>query len=123
MSTSLYLINPASDFPSYFGAEVFGARGYRPATMAADLALPTLAALAPADFDIKLCDEHVAPIDFDLEVDFVGITGKITQVGRMAAIAREFQRRGRVVLIGGPCASLSPQRLRPYCDILVRGEI
>src|ERR1041385_4031933 len=41
MSRSLYLINPTSDFPSYFGAEVFAARGYPPATMAADLALPT----------------------------------------------------------------------------------
>ena len=40
---SLYLINPAPDIPTYFGAEVYAGRGLRPATLMADLALPTLA--------------------------------------------------------------------------------
>ena len=29
----------------------------------------------------------------------------------------------QTVLIGGPYASLSPDVVRPHCDILVRGEI
>jgi hypothetical protein len=123
MSPSIYLINPAADFPSYFGGEVFAARGYRPATFLADLTLPTLAALIPHDFDVRLCDEYILPIDFDTPAEFVAITGKGAQRARMAAIASEFRRRGKVVLIGGPYASLSPDQLRPYCDILVRGEV
>ena len=45
------------------------------------------------------------------------------QWGRMKSIAAEFRRRGRTVVIGGPYASLSPDAVRPHCDVLVRGEI
>jgi len=89
----------------------------------ADLAIPTIAGMAPKDFDVRLCDESVSPIDFDVPVDFVGITGKVSQWGRMAAIAREFRQRGKTVLIGGSYASLSPEIVRSHCDILVRGEV
>src|ERR1041384_4790412 len=41
----------------------------------------------------------------------------------MKAIAAEFRRRGKTALIGGPYASVSPDVVRPHCDILVRGEI
>lgn len=120
---TLSLVNPAADFPTYFGGEVFAARGFAPGVLAADLAIPTVAALVPRDFDVSLCDENIAPIDYDALGEFVGITGKITQLGRMAEIAAACRRRGRTVLIGGPCASLSPDRLRPHADILVRGEL
>ena len=67
MSRSLYLINPTSDFPSYFGAEVFAGRGYAPATMAADLALPTLAALAPLSMsNMKRAIEQFAQAEPDI---------------------------------------------------------
>ena len=122
MRPSLYLINPAVDFPTYFGGEVYAGWGLRPATLMADLAIPTVAGMVPRDFDVRLCDENISPIEFDISADFVGITGKITQWGRMTAIAREFRRRGKVVLIGGPYASLSPEVVRPHCDIVVRGE-
>lgn len=120
---ALYLINPAADFPTYFGGEVYAGRGFAPAALLADLALPTIAALAPPDFQVSLCDQHLTPVNYDARAPFVGITGKITQFGRMIALAREFRRRGKVVLIGGPYASLCPEAVRPHCDILVRGEI
>ena len=123
VSKSIYLINPLADFPSYFSAEVFGAWGVAPATSMADLAIATVAALASHHFEVRLCDENVSPIDFDAAVDFVGITGKVSQWGRMKTIAEEFRRRGVTVVIGGPYASLSPNVVRPHCDILVRGEI
>lgn len=53
MSKSLYLINPLADFPSYFSAEVFRAWGFAPATSMADLAIATVAALAPSDFELR----------------------------------------------------------------------
>src|SRR5712691_1773009 len=123
MAKSIYLINPAADFPSYFSSEVFAASGLAPAISMADLAIATIAAMAPGDFAVRLCDEYVSPIDFDTSADFVGITGKVSQWSRMKSIALEFRRRGAVVVIGGPYASLSPEVVRPYCDILVRGEI
>ncbi|WP_424360472.1 radical SAM protein [Methylocystis parvus] len=121
--TSLYIINPAGDFPTYFGGEVLGASGYPGGVMMADLASATVAAFAPADFRIRLCDEAVEPVDFDDASDFILVTGKVSQRLRMVAIADEFRRRGKTVVIGGPYASLSPARLRDHCDALVCGEI
>jgi len=123
MGKSIYLINPRSQFPTYFSAEVFAASGFRPATAMADLAIPTLAALAPPDFNVVLCDENVSTLDPNINVDFVGITGKITQLSRMLKIARFFRKRGTKVIIGGPQASLCPESVRSDADILVTGEI
>jgi len=120
---SLYLINPRSPSPSYFGAEVFAGWGFPAAQGIADLALVTVAALAPADWRVTVCDEHVHPVDFDSPADYVGITGKVTQGRRMIELAAEFRHRGKTVVIGGPYASLSPEVLRPHCDVLVQGEL
>ncbi len=123
MAKTFYLVNPAAETPTYFGAEVFEHWGLRPATNIADLAMTTVAALAPADWDISMVDEHSAPVDYDIECDFVGITGKVTQVPGMIRVADEFRRRGRTVIFGGPFASLSPDVVRSHCDVLVIGEI
>lgn len=120
---TLYLINPAPDISTYFGAEVYGGRGLRAATLMADLALPTLAALAEPHLRVQLCDETMESVDFDVAADYVGLTGKVSQRGRMRIIAEEFRRRGVPVIIGGPYASLDPEWVRPHCDVLVRGEI
>jgi hypothetical protein len=120
---TIYLINPAPDIATYFGAEVYASLGLRPATLMADLALPTLAAMAEPHLRVLLCDETIEPVDFDVAVDFVGLTGKVSQRQRMSAIAAEFRRRGVTVVIGGPYASLDPNWVRPHCDVLVRGEI
>jgi radical SAM superfamily enzyme YgiQ (UPF0313 family) len=121
--TSMYLISPAADFPSYFGSEAYAATGLSPRVETGDLAITTVAAMAPSGFEVALCDEHVMEIDFDTDAKFVGITGKISQWERMAAVAAEFRKRRKVVLIGGPFATLDPETVRPHCDILVRGEI
>ncbi len=123
MSKSLYLINPAADFPAYFSAEAYAGRGYRQAAMIADLATATVAALVPDDFEVRIGDENIAPIDYDCGADIVAITGKISQWGRMRAISREFKKRGTTVVIGGPYASLCPEVVEPHCDVLVCGEI
>lgn len=123
MPPGLYLVNPISDFPTYFSAEVFAAHGLRSATYMADLATPTLAALAAPFLQVEVCDENVSTIDFAHDARYVGITGKVTQYRRMIEVAGRFRAAGKIVLIGGPCASLSPELLRPHCDILVRGEI
>lgn len=123
MSRSIYIINPRTDFPSYFGAEVFAGRGLKPATLIADLSIATLAAFVPEDYRLQLCDENLEPVDLETDAEVVAITGKISQFGRMQWLAKEFRERKKLVVIGGPFASLSPDRVRPHCDILVCGEI
>ena len=85
MAKSIYLINPEPDFPTYFGAEVYQAIGLPSTASIADLALTTIAAMAPIDWKVTLCEESVQPVDFDTDADFVGITGKVTQWSRMQA--------------------------------------
>ncbi len=123
MAKSIYLVNPAADFPTYFGAEMVEAWGLTPAALIGELAIPTVAAMVPESFDLRLCDENLTRIDFETPADFVAITGKVSQWGRMRRIAREFRERGRTVILGGPFASLCPEVVGEHCDILVRGEI
>ncbi len=123
MAKSLYLINPRSEIPTYFGAEVFEHWGFEPAQANADLATVTVAAMAPADWRVTICDEHIGTVDFDVDADFVGLTGKVTQERRMVELAGEFRRRGKTVIIGGPFASLTPDVVREHCDVLVVGEL
>ncbi len=123
MAKTLYLINPRPELPSYFGAEAYGHHGYLPAQAIADLATSTVAALAPPDWTVTICEEYVDPIDFDADADFIGITGKVIQGDRMIAVADAFRRRGKTVIIGGPHASLSPEAVREHCDVLVIGEL
>ena len=90
----------------------------------ADLVITTLSGMMSRNgLEVRMCDENLTPVDLDTTADFIGITGKVTQRTRMIALAQEFRSRGKTVIIGGPCASLAPETLRPYCDVLVRGEI
>jgi radical SAM superfamily enzyme YgiQ (UPF0313 family) len=123
MSRSLYLVNPKPEAPSYFGAEFYAHWGFPPTQSLADLSSTTVAAMAPDDWQIEICDEYIQAVDLDNGADYVGLTGKITQASRMLQLAAEFRRRGRTVIIGGPFASLSPERVRGHCDVLVIGEL
>ena len=123
MVNSIYIINPASDFPNYVSAEILAASGFAAGTAMADAAVATVAALASKDFQVSICDEYISPINFDHPADWVAITGKVNQRRRMVAVADEFRRRGKRVVIGGPYASLSPAHLRAHCDVLVSGEV
>lgn len=119
---SIYIINPAADEPSYYSYEVLdGPDGGW--VQVADLTIATLAAFVPDGWDVRLAEEAVHPVDLDADVQFVAITGKVTQRGRMIALAEAFRRRGRTILIGGPFATLSPDEMRPHADILVTGEM
>lgn len=123
MPKSIYLINPIENSPTYHGTDVYKRFGFEPAASIADLTTTTVAAMVPDDFEVVVCDEHISPADLDCSADVVGITGKSTQVERMITLAKAYRQRGKIIMMGGPYVSLSPDRLRPHCDILVRGEM
>lgn len=87
-----------------------------------NLALPTVAALTPSEHSVRIVDENVEPIDFEIDADVVGITGYIVHRTRMEEIAREFRRRGKLVAVGGPYASLCPEEVAPWADVVFVGE-
>lgn len=116
----ILLVDPAEQISVHTLSEVrdiTGCSAYMP-----NLALPTLAALVPEDIEVVIVDESVQPVPFAQQWDLVGITGYITDKQRMFEIADEFRRRGQLVAIGGPYASLSPETVRPHTDILFVGE-
>lgn len=118
--TRLLLINPRYG-TSFWGfehsVELVGKR-----YSIAPLAAITVAALTPDHWDITVVDESVEPVDLDHPCDIVGITAMNVQAARAFELADAFRRRGRTVVMGGPFATLQPERCAPHSDVLVVGE-
>ncbi len=88
----------------------------------ARLTLTTLAALTPPDVEVKITDENVDSIDFDEDVDLVGVTGMVMHASRAYDIAERFRRRNIPVVMGGPHASSLPLEAKEHVDAVVVGE-
>jgi radical SAM superfamily enzyme YgiQ (UPF0313 family) len=116
----IYLVTPRNP-PSFWTYDeilpVIGKRCLFP-----NLSMPTLAGLTPSEHEVVLCDENVEDVDLDFDADIVGITGYLVHRERVYALAEEFRRRGRFVVVGGPFASLSPEELCDRCDVVFRDE-
>lgn len=88
----------------------------------ARLTLTTLAALTPAGIEVKITDENVEPIDFDEDVELVGITGMVMHAKRAYEIANRFRERAIPVVMGGPHASSCSLEAKEHVDSVVVGE-
>ncbi|MEE4244143.1 MAG: radical SAM protein [Kangiellaceae bacterium] len=87
------------------------------------LALPTLAAMVPDNFDIELIDENVEPISFESDADIVAITGFIIQKERVFEIADKFRQLGKTICIGGPVVEDSIiDECQQHADHVFQGE-
>jgi len=89
------------------------------------LGLMTLAALLPPEYEVEIRDENVGPVDYDTDADIVGITGTLLahfHVERLIYLAKYFRNKGKLICVGGPVANLTPEVIRPYCDVLFEGE-
>lgn len=86
------------------------------------LSLAILATETPDDFEVKIVDENVEDIDFDEEVDLVGITAFTFQTRRAYEIASKFREKNTKVVMGGVHASSVPEEALQYVDSVVIGE-
>ena len=86
------------------------------------LTLPYLAALSPPDWDVKLLDEQLEPVDFDYPADLVAITTWTLYSYRAYDIADEFRRRGVKVILGGPHTFFHADEAGEHCDAVGIGE-
>jgi radical SAM superfamily enzyme YgiQ (UPF0313 family) len=102
--------------------ELFDANPYVPAFYLPSLSLLAIAACTPEDIEVKLVDERVAPIDFEEQVDLVGISIMTEQALRGYEIATEFKKRGVATVMGGIHASVLPEEAAHHCDCVVIGE-
>ncbi|HET9795006.1 MAG TPA: B12-binding domain-containing radical SAM protein [Thermoanaerobaculia bacterium] len=87
-----------------------------------NLSLPTVAGMTPPGHDVVLCDENVEDVDLETDADVVGLTGYVIHKNRILELAREFRRRGKFVVAGGPFASLCPEELRGEVDVVFVDE-
>jgi radical SAM superfamily enzyme YgiQ (UPF0313 family) len=78
------------------------------------LGLLTVAALLPADFELRLADTNVAPLaaeDVDW-ADLVFVSAMIVQKASFEEVVNLCRARGRTVVAGGPYPSSSHERIR-----------
>lgn len=86
------------------------------------LSLPMIAALTPDNFEISFCDELFERLDFNEDVDIVGITGMTAQICRAYEIADRYREKGVPVIIGGIHASTLPEEAGMHADCVIIGE-
>ena len=119
-SKRLLLINPAHE-TSFWGFE-YSMDLWDGVYSNAPLAVLTVAALTPEDWQVEVVDENVSEVDLDATCDVVGITAMNVQAARAFVLADAFRKRGRTVVLGGPFPSLEPDRCAAHADTVVEGE-
>ncbi|CAA9294501.1 MAG: hypothetical protein AVDCRST_MAG26-4355 [uncultured Chloroflexia bacterium] len=89
----------------------------------APLTLTTLAALVPPELgaEISICDEGIADIDLQADVDLVGISAITGTAPRSYELARHFRQRGIPVVLGGVHPTLLPDEAAQHADSVVVG--
>jgi radical SAM superfamily enzyme YgiQ (UPF0313 family) len=86
------------------------------------LPIAQLAALTPKDIQIVFFDDRMEEIDYDVNVDLVGISIETYTALRAYQIASEFRKRNKPVVMGGFHATLCPDEVAQYADTVVIGQ-
>jgi radical SAM superfamily enzyme YgiQ (UPF0313 family) len=86
------------------------------------LPLTTVAALTPVGHEVAICDENVGALDFDADVDLVGVSFMTALAPRAYQIAEEFRRRGKRTVAGGFHPTFLPEEAARHFDAVVVGD-
>ncbi len=118
----VYLINPSNPVVSLTKSTCWNKlnkyRVWKP------LGLLTLARLTPDDWELRIIDENLGPVDYEAlpRPDLVGLTAFTSQATRAYELAREFRNRGVPTVIGGIHASMCVDEALRFFDAVVTGE-
>ncbi|MBI3814861.1 MAG: radical SAM protein [Nitrospinae bacterium] len=88
----------------------------------ARLSLTMVAALTPKDIDVSIIDENIDNVNFEADVDMVGITVMTAHATRAYEISRKFRDRGVKVVLGGIHPTAVPDEAMQHADAVVAGE-
>ena len=86
------------------------------------LTLPLLAAFLPDEDHVSVVIELFEDINFDEQVDLVGITSYTPSVHRAYEIADEFRRRKVSVVMGGIHVTMESEEALAHADTVIIGE-
>jgi B12 binding domain len=84
--------------------------------------MPYLAARVPPGWEVSHMDEEAEEIDWNLEVEVVGLTFHTPSALHAYDIASRFRSRGICVVMGGPHVTLLPEEAGHYADVIFIGE-
>jgi len=86
------------------------------------LTLPYIAGITPPDVDVSIIDENVDEINFDKQVDLVGISVMTMAAPRAYKIAESYKKHGITVVLGGVHPTMLPEEASLHADAIVIGE-
>lgn len=81
-----------------------------------------LAALTPKSIEVKIVDEIVETLDFNIDCDLVALTALTSQAHRAYDIADKFREMGKTVIMGGIHVTALPDEAKEHVDSLILGE-
>ncbi|MCK9219791.1 MAG: radical SAM protein [Bacteroidales bacterium] len=121
MKYKLFLISPKQRFINYPAhselAKMFGKKRFM-----VPLALPTIAALTPGNYDIRIFDEEIEHLPKNEKPDIVGITTLAATVKRAFELGDTYRAMGAKVVYGGPYASFKQEDALKHGDCVIAGE-
>jgi len=82
------------------------------------LGIHALASLTPPDWDVRIIDENIEPLNFDAKPDpnLVAISSLTPSAPRAYEISQEFRKRGVKTIIGGPHVSFMTEEALRFAD-------
>ena len=86
------------------------------------LALPTIAALTPDHYEIRIYDEEIESIPFEEKPDIVGITTLAATANRAFELGDLYRNKGTKVVFGGPYVSFQVDKALEHGDSVVISE-
>ncbi len=117
---TLWLISPRQRWINY-PAHSEMARMFGKKRLMIPLALPTIAALTPDHYHIRIFDEEIETLP-EGAPDLVGITTLAATAGRAFELGDFYRSRGAMVVFGGPYASYQTDEALQHADSVVVGE-
>ena len=118
---TLFLISPRQRFINYPAhsemAKMFGKKRFM-----IPLALPTIAALTPDHYDIRIFDEEIEALPKNEKPDIVGITTLAATGKRSFELGDKYRAMGAKVIYGGPYASFMRNEALKHGDCVIVGE-
>jgi len=86
------------------------------------LVLANIAALTPKEDKVKVIDEQISPINYDLDVDLVAISVNTSIANRAYEIGDKFRKKGVKVVFGGFHPTLMPEESLKHADSIIMGD-
>lgn len=81
-----------------------------------------LAALTPAQHQVRVIHQQIDPIPYDTDADLVALSFFSGFAPEAYRLARYFRQNNKIVVAGGPHVTFWPEEALNYCDAVVTGE-